>query len=188
MSTHIVDKIEAVRLSQEATGHYGKHFPRHGVGRRQQRPRHARAAGTRLGHDLHRPEWQVIGDCCRFAAGCSGGMTKLRGRQTKPEAYIRAYARPWSMPPMACKGPPAGTSISPRGFALPATTRTPPITWRKRSRPERRPAKSCASTKRWTWWTSTCTTRPICHCGCTAGTVAAGTTPKSAGRAGFDST
>ena len=39
------------------------------------------------------PEWQVIGDCCRFAAGCSGGMTKLRGRQTKPEAYIRAYRK-----------------------------------------------------------------------------------------------
>ena len=35
----------------------------------------------------------MIGDCCRFAAACSGGMTKLCGRLTKPEAYIRAYRK-----------------------------------------------------------------------------------------------
>jgi hypothetical protein len=39
------------------------------------------------------PEWGVIGDCCKFAAACSGGMTKLRGRKTTPEAYIRAYRK-----------------------------------------------------------------------------------------------
>ena len=93
MSTHIVDKIEAVRLSQEATGHYEDIFLVMELGGdnnvRDMRGRRARDWGmTCIG-----PEWQVIGDCCRFAAGCSGGMTKLRGRQTKPEAYIRAYRK-----------------------------------------------------------------------------------------------
>jgi len=91
MSTHIVDRIEAIR------------FPKLDYERdvflvvelggdsnvTDMRDRRARSWGaTCIG-----PEYQVIGDCCRFAAGCSGGMTKLHGRVTKPEAYIRAYRK-----------------------------------------------------------------------------------------------
>jgi hypothetical protein len=91
MSTHIVDRIEAIR------------FPKLDYERdvflvlelggdnnvTDMRGRRARSWGaTCIG-----PEYQVIGDCCRFAAGCSGGMTKLHGRVTKPEAYIRAYRK-----------------------------------------------------------------------------------------------
>ena len=38
-------------------------------------------------------DWEVIGEACRLAASCSGGMTKLHGRVTKPESYIRAYRK-----------------------------------------------------------------------------------------------
>jgi hypothetical protein len=35
-------------------------------------------------------EWEVIGKACRYAGDCAGGMLKLKGRETKPESYIRA--------------------------------------------------------------------------------------------------
>jgi len=93
MSTHIVDRIEAVRFPKEVIDHYEDVFLVLELGGdnnvRDMRGRRARSWGaTCIG-----PEWEVIGSCCRFAAGCSGGMTKLRGRVTKPESYIRAYRK-----------------------------------------------------------------------------------------------
>jgi len=93
MSTHIVDRIEAIRFLAAENGHYEDMFVVVELGGDNNcidlRGRRARSWGaTCIG-----PGWQVIGDCCRFAAGCSGGMTKLRGRQTTPEAYIRAYRK-----------------------------------------------------------------------------------------------
>jgi hypothetical protein len=93
MSTHIVDRIEAVRFPKEATGYYEDVYLVLELGGdnnvRDSRNRRARSWGaTCIGS-----EWEVIGKCCRFAAGCSGGMTKLRGRKTTPESYIRAYRK-----------------------------------------------------------------------------------------------
>ena len=93
MSTHIVDRIEAIRFPKEAIDHYEDIFLVVELGGdnnvRDNRGRRARSWGaTCIG-----AEWEVVGDCCRFAAGCSGGMTKLRGRVTTPESYIRAYRK-----------------------------------------------------------------------------------------------
>jgi len=93
MSTHIVDRIEAIRFPKEAINHYEDVYILLELGGdnnvRDMRNRRARNWGaTCIG-----PEWQVVGDCCRFAAACSGGMTKLRGRKTTPESYIRAYRK-----------------------------------------------------------------------------------------------
>ena len=68
----------------------------------------------------------MIGDCCKFAAACSGGMTKLRGRKTTPEAYIRAYRKALENATGLNDAPFPAASILPAGFALPATTRAPP--------------------------------------------------------------
>ena len=93
MSTHIVDRIEAIRFPAAAIDHYEDVYLVLELGGdnnvRDQRNRRARSWGaTCIG-----PDWGVIGECCRFAAACSGGMTKLRGRRTTPEAYIRAYRK-----------------------------------------------------------------------------------------------
>ena len=93
MSTHIVDRIEAIRFPKNAIDHYEDVYLVLELGGdnnvRDQRGRRARSWGaTCIG-----PEWGVIGECCRFAAGCSGGMTKLHGRRTTPESYIRAYRK-----------------------------------------------------------------------------------------------
>ena len=94
MSTHTVDRIEAVRFPKESIGHYEDVYLVVELGGdnnvRDNRGRRARSWGaTCIG-----PDWEVIGECCRkWACSCSGGMTKLRGRQTKPESYIRAYRK-----------------------------------------------------------------------------------------------
>lgn len=94
MSTHIVDRIEAIRFPKETTGHYADLFLVAELGgdnnvRCARTNRRARTwSATAIGED-----WAVIGEACRFAASCSGGMTKLRGRVTKPESYIRAYRK-----------------------------------------------------------------------------------------------
>ena len=93
MSTHIVDRIEAIRFPKEAINHYEDVYIVVELGGdnnvRDRRNRRARSWGaTCIG-----PDWDVIGDCCRFAAACSGGMTKLRGRRTTPESYIRTYRK-----------------------------------------------------------------------------------------------
>jgi hypothetical protein len=93
MSTRIVDRIEAIRFPKEAIDHYEDVYLVMELGGdnnvTDMRGRRARSwSATCIG-----PEWSVIGDCCRFAAGCSGGMTKLKGRKTTPESYIRAYRK-----------------------------------------------------------------------------------------------
>ena len=94
MSTHIVDRIEAIRFPKEMIDHYEDIYLVVELGGdnnvRDMRGRRARSwSATCIGS-----EWEVIGSCCRrFAAGCSGGMTKLHGRVTKPESYIRAYRK-----------------------------------------------------------------------------------------------
>ena len=94
MSTHIVDRIEAIRFPKEITGNYADVFLVAELGgdnnvRCARTDRRARTwSATAIGE-----EWAVIGQACRFAAGCSGGMTKLHGRVTKPESYIRAYRK-----------------------------------------------------------------------------------------------
>ena len=65
---------------------------RRGTGRRQQSGTVA-TAGRDSGATCIGPDWDVIGDCCRFAAACSGGMTKLRGCRTTPESYIRTIRK-----------------------------------------------------------------------------------------------
>ena len=94
MSTRIVDRIEAIRFPKETTGHYADRFLVAELGgdnnvRCARTGKRARSwSATAIGQ-----EWEVIGEACRFAASCSGGMTKLRGRATKPESYIRAYRK-----------------------------------------------------------------------------------------------
>ena len=94
MSTHIVDRLEAVRLTAAETGWIEDIYIVAELGgdnnvRNARTGRRARDwSVTAIG-----PEWSVIGQACRYAAGCSGGMTKLRGRATKPESYIRAYRK-----------------------------------------------------------------------------------------------
>jgi len=91
MSTHIVDRIEAIRFPKLYHDEDVYLVVELGGDNNvtDDRGRRARSWGaTCIG-----AEWKVVGDCCRFAAGCSGGMTKLRGRMTKPEAYIRAYRK-----------------------------------------------------------------------------------------------
>jgi len=94
MSTHIVDRIEAIRFSKESIDHYEDMYLVMELGGDNNvldmRGRRARSWGaTSIG-----AEWDVIGDCCRhWAADCSGGMTKLYGRRTTPESYIRAYRK-----------------------------------------------------------------------------------------------
>jgi hypothetical protein len=94
MSTHIVDRILAVKLPKERTASYDDCFIVAQLGgdnnvincRTNRRARHWHA--TAIG-----PDWSVIGEACRYAAGCSGGMLKLYGRATEPETYIRAYRK-----------------------------------------------------------------------------------------------
>jgi hypothetical protein len=94
MSTHIVDRIEAIRLSPADTGLTRDVFIVVELGgdnnvRNARTNRRSRDWGaTAIGE-----EWEVIRQACQFAAGCPGGMTRLRGRETKPEAYIRAYRK-----------------------------------------------------------------------------------------------
>jgi hypothetical protein len=94
MSTHIVDRIEAIRFPAEATGHYRDRYLVAELGgdnnvRCARTNRRARTwSATAIGE-----EWEVIGQACRFAAACAGGGTKLHGRATKPESYIRAYRK-----------------------------------------------------------------------------------------------
>ena len=93
MSTHIVDRIEAIRFPKEATGLCHDAYLVAELGGdnnvRDNRGRRARSwSATTIGQ-----EWEVIKQACEFAACCSGGMLKLRGRVTKPEAYIRAYRK-----------------------------------------------------------------------------------------------
>jgi hypothetical protein len=94
MSTHIVDRIEAIRFPAEVTGQYRDRYLVTELGgdnnvRCARTNRRARTwSATAIGE-----EWEVIGQACRFAAGCAGGMTKLHGRETKPESYIRAYRK-----------------------------------------------------------------------------------------------
>src|SRR5208282_2434461 len=94
MSVHIVDRIEAIRFPAAAIGHYEDVFLVMELGgdnncTNARTGRRAKSwSATCIG-----PVWVVVGDCCRLAAGCSGGMTKLRGRVTTPETYIRAYRK-----------------------------------------------------------------------------------------------
>jgi hypothetical protein len=95
MSTHIIDRIEAVKFSKEYTGHYEDLFIVVELGgdnnlRRSSDNKRARDwSASCIG-----PAWSVIGQCCReIASYCEGGMTKLKGRQTKPESLIRAYRK-----------------------------------------------------------------------------------------------
>ena len=92
MSTHIVDRIEAVRFPKEAIDHYEDVYLVVELGGDNNvTDQHGRRG--KLGRTCIGPDWGVIGNCCRFAAGCAGGMTKLRGRKTTPEAYICAYRK-----------------------------------------------------------------------------------------------
>ncbi len=94
MSTHIVDRIEAIRFPAEVTGRYRDEYLVCELGgdnnvRCARTNRRARTwSATAIGE-----EWEVIGRACQFAAACAGGGTKLHGRQTKPESYIRAYRK-----------------------------------------------------------------------------------------------
>ena len=94
MSTHIVDRIEAIRFPKEVTGHYADQFIVLELGgdnnlRTTRGNKRCRSwSATAIGMD-----WEVIGKACRFAGGCAGGMVKLHGRETKPESYIRAYRK-----------------------------------------------------------------------------------------------
>jgi hypothetical protein len=93
MSTHIVDRIVAIKFPKDTTGHYADQFLVAELGGdnnvTDNRGRRARTwSATAIGQ-----EWEIIGQACQFAAGCSGGMVKLRGRVTKPESYIRAYRK-----------------------------------------------------------------------------------------------
>jgi hypothetical protein len=92
MSTHIVDRIEAIRLTPAETGRTREFYIVVELGgdnnvRNARTNRRARDwSVTAIGE-----EWSVIGRACELASGCAGGMVKLRGRVTKPESYIRAY-------------------------------------------------------------------------------------------------
>jgi len=94
MSTRIIDRIEAIRFPKEVTGHYADQYLVAELGgdnnvRCARTNRRARSwSATAIGQ-----EWEVIGQACRFASACAGGMTKLHGRATKPESYIRAYRK-----------------------------------------------------------------------------------------------
>lgn len=94
MSTHIVDRIEAIRFPAESTGRYRDEYLVCELGgdnnvRCARTNRRARTwSATAIGE-----EWEVIGRACQFAAACAGGMTRLHGRETKPESYIRAYRK-----------------------------------------------------------------------------------------------
>ncbi len=94
MSTHIVDQIEAVRFPAADIGYYEDiYLVMELGGDNNVTNMHGRRArdwsAAIIGSD-----WHVIGDCCRGpAASCEGGMTKLHGRQTTPETYIRAYRK-----------------------------------------------------------------------------------------------
>ena len=95
MSTHITDRIEAVRLPKETTGHYcavfvvaefgGDTNVRDALTGR----RHREWSATAIG-----PEWEIIRRACERASACPGGCLKLAKRgYTKPESYIRAYRK-----------------------------------------------------------------------------------------------
>ena len=96
MSTHMTDRIEAVRFRAADTHHrFGDDvyllcelggdsncFDHSG---RRARDWSATIAGC---------EWRVVQEACKWAADCAGGMLRLTGRgDTKPEAYIRAYRK-----------------------------------------------------------------------------------------------
>lgn len=94
MSTRIVDRILAVKLPKEQTADYEDCFIVAELGgdtnvivcRTNRRARSWQA--TAIGH-----EWLVLSEACQRAAGCCGGMLKLHGRHTEPEAYVRAYRK-----------------------------------------------------------------------------------------------
>ena len=98
MSTHIVDRIEAIRFTAEVTGHYRDRYLVCELGgdnnvRCARTNRRARTwSATAIGE-----EWEIIGQACRFAAACSGGMTRLHGRELcdaqavqRPDGIARA--------------------------------------------------------------------------------------------------
>ncbi|MEN6367758.1 MAG: hypothetical protein ABFC88_13180 [Thermoguttaceae bacterium] len=93
MSTHITDRIFAIRFPKEETGHYADRYLVAELGgdsnlRTNRGNRRCRSwSAVHIGMD-----WEVIAKCCRYSAGdCAGGMLKLKGRATTPECYIRAY-------------------------------------------------------------------------------------------------
>ena len=93
MSTHIVDRIEAIRFPKEAINHYEDIYVVVELGGDNNLRRSSDNRRAPLGRTCIGSEWELIGKCCKFAAACSGGMTKLHGRVTKPENYIRAYRK-----------------------------------------------------------------------------------------------
>jgi hypothetical protein len=95
MSTHVVDRIEAVRFPKEIFSNWpwAKYLVCElGGDNNCRNSRNGRRAkdwsATAIGEEYH-----IIYRACELAASCSGGMTKLRGRLTKPESYIRAYRK-----------------------------------------------------------------------------------------------
>jgi hypothetical protein len=99
MSTHIVDRVEAIRFPKELIDHYDDKFLvlqlggdnncfESGIGNvNGRRARHWSA--------MHfGPEYQVIGQVCNFAGDCEGGMTRFSGEShTSPESYIRKHRK-----------------------------------------------------------------------------------------------
>lgn len=95
MSTHITDRIEAVKLAKESTGCVDDFYIVMELGgdtnvRSADTGRRARHwCVTAVGM-----EWHVIREATERAAACAGGCLKLAGRGvTTPESYIRAYRK-----------------------------------------------------------------------------------------------
>jgi len=96
MSTHIVDAVVAVRVTEEhgrpvyLVAELGgdNNVTDCSTGRRA-RNWCASAIGE---------EWEVVGCAARSSASCAGGMLRLAGRsETTPEAFIRAYRKALSL-------------------------------------------------------------------------------------------
>ena len=89
MSSYICDEIRAIRFTPDDTGLARDHYLVVELGGdsnvtckgKRARSWSALAVGE---------EWEVIHRVCRQAADCAGGMLKLRGKETKPENYIKA--------------------------------------------------------------------------------------------------
>lgn len=91
MSSYICDEFRAIRFTPEDTGLARNHYLVVELGgdsnlRRASDNKRARSwSALAVGE-----EWEVIHRVCRQAADCAGGMLKLRGKETKPENYIKA--------------------------------------------------------------------------------------------------
>ena len=179
MSTHIVDRIEAIRFPKEAIGHYEDIFLVMDLGGDNNVTRHAQAGVHGLGHDLHRP-----------GVASHRRLLPLRGRLLRRnDQAARPADQAGSLHPRLPQGPGKRRRWIARGrqpehprhraeFALPASDKNAAYHLAEAVKAGKTPREVTRFGETRAWWTSTLPTRPTWHFGSSASTGLAGRMPE----------